>query len=240
MQFIDYNFVSDDVAKNIMESYGYEVPAKDEVVSEDVAAPELPDYVCVVNETTYALCEGVEEVDGQLFIPVMEVNSELHEALADNDTTLLESVEMDDASYEFGDIFEDEQTGEMFIAINEMSAERIGSVTGKALSTGEGVNQKKTPAQVQAQVNRINDLASGQDVSKGAHATSTQKNTQNKEMANRGYSPNENEGTKEAGRIKTPSVVDMADNRDTKDLPLSAAKTESDRATHNRNLQRAR
>ena len=119
MQFIDYNFVSDDVAKNIMESYGYEVPDKDEVVSEDVAAPELPDYVCVVNETTYALCEGVEEVDGQLFIPVMEVKAELHEALAENDTTLLESVEMDDTSYTFGDIFEDEKTGEMFIAINE-------------------------------------------------------------------------------------------------------------------------
>ena len=120
MQFIDYNFVSDDVAKNIMESYGYDVPEKDEVVSEDVAAPELPDYVCVVNETTYALCEGVEEVDGQMFIPVMEVKAELHEALAENDTTLLESVEMDDTSYTFGDIFEDEKTGEMFIAINEM------------------------------------------------------------------------------------------------------------------------
>tara|TARA_R110000803_G_scaffold38735_2_gene83706 strand:+ start:63 stop:578 length:516 start_codon:yes stop_codon:yes gene_type:complete len=121
MQFIDYNFVSDDVAKNIMESYGYDVPDKDEVVSEDVAAPELPDYVCVVNETTYALCEGVEEVDGQLFIPVMEVKAELHEALAENETTLLESVEMDDTSYTFGDIFEDEKTGEMFIAINEVT-----------------------------------------------------------------------------------------------------------------------
>ena len=131
MQFIDYNFVSDDVAKNIMESYGYEVPAKDEVVSEDVAAPELPDYVCVVNETTYALCEGVEEVDGQLFIPVMEVKAELHEALAENDTTLLESVEMDDTSYTFGDIFEDEKTGEMFIAINE----EAGSVSGADTQT---------------------------------------------------------------------------------------------------------
>ena len=119
MQFIDYNFVSDDVAKNIMESYGYEVPDKDEVVSEDVATPELPDYVCVVNETTYALCEGVEEVEGQLFIPVMEIKSELHEALAENETTLLESVEMGETSYTFGDIFEDEKTGEMFIAINE-------------------------------------------------------------------------------------------------------------------------
>ena len=123
MQFIDYNFVSDDVAKNIMESYGYEVPDKDEVVSEDVAAPELPDYVCVVNETTYALCEGVEEVEGQLIIPVMEVKAELHEALAENDTTLLESVEMDDTSYTFGDIFEDEKTGEMFIAINEAATD---------------------------------------------------------------------------------------------------------------------
>ena len=122
MQFIDYNFVSDDVAKNIMESYGYEVPEKDEVVSEDVAAPELPDYVCVVNETTYALCEGVEEIDGQMFIPVMEVKAELHEALAENDTTLLESVEMGETSYTFGDIFEDEKTGEMFIAINEAMA----------------------------------------------------------------------------------------------------------------------
>tara|TARA_R110000796_G_scaffold225142_2_gene341508 strand:- start:137 stop:541 length:405 start_codon:yes stop_codon:yes gene_type:complete len=123
MQFIDYNFVSDDVAKNIMESYGYEVPNKDEVVSEDVAAPELPDYVCVVNETTYALCEGVEEVDGQMFIPVMEVKSELHEALAENDTTLLESVEMGETKYTFGDIFEDEKTGETFIAINEVKVE---------------------------------------------------------------------------------------------------------------------
>ena len=131
MQFIDYNFVSDDVAKNIMESYGYEVPEKDEVVSEDVAAPELPDYVCVVNETTYALCEGVEEVEGQLFIPVMEVNSELHEALAENDTTLLESVEMGETSYTFGDIFEDEQTGEMFIAINEAAGANYEALRAK-------------------------------------------------------------------------------------------------------------
>jgi len=83
----------------------------------------LPDYVCVVNETTYALCEGVEEIDGQLYIPVMEVNAELHEAMADNDTTLLESVEMDDTSYSFGDIFEDEKTGEIFISINEVKVE---------------------------------------------------------------------------------------------------------------------
>ena len=137
MQFIDYNFVSDDVAKNIMESYGYEVPDKDEVVSEDVAAPELPDYVCVVNETTYALCEGVEEVDGQLFIPVMEVNSELHEALAENETTLLESVEMDDTSYTFGDIFEDEKTGEMFIAINEAKLVDSNSAYGKTLQNAK-------------------------------------------------------------------------------------------------------
>ena len=68
MQFIDYNFVSDDVAKNIMESYGYEVPANEqesEVVSEDVAAPELPDYVCVVNEKT-----------GEMFIAINEVKVE--------------------------------------------------------------------------------------------------------------------------------------------------------------------
>tara|TARA_R100000458_G_scaffold38688_1_gene36187 strand:- start:616 stop:1008 length:393 start_codon:yes stop_codon:yes gene_type:complete len=123
MQFIDYNFVSDDVAKNIMESYGYKVPKKEEVVSEDVATPELPDYVCVVNETTYALCEGVEDIDGQLYIPVTEIPSELHEAMAENDTTLLESVEMDDTSYTFGDIFEDEKTGELFVAINESKVE---------------------------------------------------------------------------------------------------------------------
>ena len=137
MQFIDYNFVSDDVAKNIMESYGYEVPEKDEVVSEDVAAPELPDYVCVVNETTYALCEGVEEVDGQLFIPVMEVKAELHEALAENDTTLLESVEMEDTSYTFGDIFEDEKTGETFIAINEALAPTQAQIAKQKLKNRE-------------------------------------------------------------------------------------------------------
>ena len=137
MQFIDYNFVSDDVAKNIMESYGYEVPDKDEVVSEDVAAPELPDYVCVVNETTYALCEGVEEVDGQLFIPVMEVKAELHEALAENDTTLLESVEMEDTSYTFGDIFEDEKTGETFIAINEALAPTQAQIAKQKLKNRE-------------------------------------------------------------------------------------------------------
>lgn len=119
MKFIDYNFVSDDVAKNIMESYGYEVPTQEEeVISEDTVV-DLPDYVCVVNETTYALCEGVEEVDGQLYIPVTEVSSELHEALAENDTTLLESVELDDASYTFGDIFEDENSNEMFISLVE-------------------------------------------------------------------------------------------------------------------------
>ena len=173
MQFIDYNFVSDDVAKNIMESYGYEVPAKEEVVSEDVAAPELPDYVCVVNETTYALCEGVEEVDGQLFIPVMEVKAELHEALAENETTLLESVEMGETSYTFGDIFEDEKTGEMFIAINEMSDDSVNNKLGPAVKAANhplpgtaeenepvgknegGVNPNKTRGQVMDQAERI-------------------------------------------------------------------------------------
>jgi hypothetical protein len=189
MQFIDYNFVSDDVAKNIMESYGYDVPEQDEVVSEDVAAPELPDYVCVVNETTYALCEGVEEVDGQLFIPVMEVNSELHEALAENDTTLLESVEMDDTSYEFGDIFEDEKTGEMFIAINEM---RNSTAIDKAVGAVKGdgttnVNPNKSDEAVNNQVTRI----------RGEVAKREQRN---KEVGSAGtVSPNAGQNREEAG-----------------------------------------
>ena len=187
MQFIDYNFVSDDVAKNIMESYGYDVPEKDEVVSEDVAAPELPDYVCVVNETTYALCEGVEEVDGQLFIPVMEVNSELHEALAENETTLLESVEMDDTSYEFGDIFEDEQTGEMFIAINEM---RNSTAIDKAVGAVKGdgttnVNPDKSDEDVNKQVTRI----------RGEVAKREQRN----QMGHSNVSPNAGQNREEAG-----------------------------------------
>tara|TARA_R100000458_G_scaffold50819_1_gene51166 strand:+ start:324 stop:722 length:399 start_codon:yes stop_codon:yes gene_type:complete len=127
MNFIDYNFVSDEVAKNLMESYGYDVPAAEETPAEEVisedAVVDLPDYVCVVNETAYALCEGVEEVDGQLFIPVEEISEELHESLADNETTLLESVEFEDAYYEFGDIFEDTETNELYVAINETVAD---------------------------------------------------------------------------------------------------------------------
>jgi actin-like ATPase involved in cell morphogenesis len=122
MNFLNYKFVSDDDAKTIMESYGYVVPSpekqEEDVISEDTVV-ELPDYVCVVNESTYALCEGVEEIEGNLYIAVEKIEEELHEALTENETTILESVEMDDAVFEFGDIFEDKETGDLYVQINE-------------------------------------------------------------------------------------------------------------------------
>ena len=52
MKFVDFNFVSDEQAKKIMESYGYDVPEVEEVTPEEASVIEesqvvLPDYVAL-------------------------------------------------------------------------------------------------------------------------------------------------------------------------------------------------
>ena len=73
MKFVDFNFVSDEQAKKIMESYGYDVPEVEEVTPEEASVIEesqvvLPDYVAVVEGTVYALAEGVVTIEDDMYI----------------------------------------------------------------------------------------------------------------------------------------------------------------------------
>ena len=122
MKFIDYNFVSDEQAKKIMESYGYDIPEVEEVTPEEASIIEdsqavLPDYVAVVEGSVYALAEGVVEVEDNLFIEVQELPDTLEESLEDSETQVLESVEIDETSYGLGDVFENSETGKEYIEL---------------------------------------------------------------------------------------------------------------------------
>lgn len=124
MKFVDFNFVSDEQAKKIMESYGYttETPEVTEVAPEEIAVieesqVELPDYVCVVEGKVYGLVEGITEVEEDLFIEVQELPSTLEESLEDSETQVLESVEIEDVSYVLGDLYENQETGKDYIKL---------------------------------------------------------------------------------------------------------------------------
>ena len=120
MKFVDYNYVSDEDAAKIMESYGYgentEETATEEVVEESAEEPvALPDCVITRDAGVFGLCEDVEEIDGDLYIQVSPIEEELYGALEENESTVLETVDYDEESYELGDVVEDENTGDIFV-----------------------------------------------------------------------------------------------------------------------------
>ena len=122
MKFVDFNFVSDEQAKKIMESYGYDVPEVEEVTPEEASVIEesqvvLPDYVAVVEGTVYALAEGVVTIEDDMYIEVQELPDTLEESLEDSETQVLESVEIDETSYGLGDVFENSETGKEYIQL---------------------------------------------------------------------------------------------------------------------------
>tara|TARA_R100001377_G_C3163161_1_gene100391 strand:+ start:307 stop:687 length:381 start_codon:yes stop_codon:yes gene_type:complete len=126
MKFVDFNFVSDEQAKKIMESYGYttETPEVIEVTPEEIpvieeSQVELPDYVCVVDGKVYGLVEGITEVEEDLYIEVQELPSTLEESLEDSETQVLESVEIEDVSYVLGDLYENQETGKDYIKLGK-------------------------------------------------------------------------------------------------------------------------
>ena len=128
MQFVDFNFVSDDDAKAILESYGYvnedkEVEAQGAEVVEEVVeeseTPSLPDCVISREGTVFGLHEDVIEVDGDLYIPVSPIEEELFGALEESEASVLEAVDFNEESFDLGDIFEDEESGETFVQLTQ-------------------------------------------------------------------------------------------------------------------------
>jgi|10_taG_2_1085330.scaffolds.fasta_scaffold02115_2 hypothetical protein len=122
MKLIDYNFISNDDAKTIMEAYGYEVAeeeAVEETPEEQVNESEeaLNMFVYESNGVVFALSEDVEIIDDVPYIPAHALTDEDITGLDENSTSLLESVEYDDATYNLGDVFEDENSGEIFVAL---------------------------------------------------------------------------------------------------------------------------
>lgn len=127
MQFVDYNFVSDEDAKAILESYGYTGKETEEVehASEEVAeenieesgTPQLPDCVISREEGVFGLYEDVVEYDGDLYIPVSPIEEELFGALEESEAVVLDTVDFEEESYALGDIFEDEENGDMFVQL---------------------------------------------------------------------------------------------------------------------------
>jgi len=120
MKFVDYNFVSDDDANTIMESYGYETvekeaPEEQEVVSESEEAENT--FVYESNGFLFALSEEVEVIDNVPYIPAFPLSDEDITSLDENSTALLEAVEFDEETFNLGDVFEDENSGDVFIAL---------------------------------------------------------------------------------------------------------------------------
>jgi len=127
MKFVDYNFVSDEDATKIMESYGYitdseqeETPAEtsDETTEEVVEeSAELPDCVITRDAGVFGLCEDVEEIDGSLYIRVSPIEEDQYGALEENESTVLEAIDYEEETYNLCDIFQDEESGEVFVQI---------------------------------------------------------------------------------------------------------------------------
>lgn len=120
MNFVDYNFVSDDDANTIMESYGYavaeeEAPVEQEAVNESEEEENV--FVYENNGVLFALSEDVEVIDDVPYIPAFPLSDEDITSLDESTTALLEAVEYDDETLNLGDVFEDENTGDVFIAL---------------------------------------------------------------------------------------------------------------------------
>ena len=120
MKFVDYNFVSDDDANTIMESYGYEVaekevPAEQEAVNESEEEQNV--FVYENNGDLFALSEDIEVIDDAPYIPASRLSDEDITSLDESTTALLETVEYDDETLNLGDVFEDENTGDIFISL---------------------------------------------------------------------------------------------------------------------------
>ena len=121
MHIIDHNFVPEDTAKKILESYGYETTEEvpEEVVEE---SSEEKVSVCVYEHETgvYQLNSEVETINDNLYISVSEVSDEDQVALAESEAPSLDSVDFEDASYTLGDIF-DASDGKTFVQLNSAS-----------------------------------------------------------------------------------------------------------------------
>jgi len=131
MKLVDYNFVDDETAKRIMESYGYDVSEKEEIV-EDLTEEELSDVIeedssedegplCVIEREGdfYALCEDVEAIDDFMYIPVLAIPEDDAQGLDESNAMLMESIEYEDETFDLGDVFEDENSGDYFVQLGK-------------------------------------------------------------------------------------------------------------------------
>jgi len=129
MKFVDYNFVSDDDAKTIMESYGYDVkeeaseesPVEQEAVNESEEEQDV--FVYESNGVLFALAETVEIIDDAPYIAAYPLSDEDITSLDESTTALLEAVEYDNETLHLGEVFEDENTGDVFIALEKPTEE---------------------------------------------------------------------------------------------------------------------
>jgi len=129
MKFVDYNFVSDDDAKTIMESYGYDVkeeaseesPVEQEAVNESEEEQDV--FVYESNGVLFALAETVEIIDDAPYIAAYPLSDEDITSLDESTTALLEAVEYDNETLHLGEAFEDENTGDVFIALEKPTEE---------------------------------------------------------------------------------------------------------------------
>ena len=132
MKIVDYNFVDDETANRIMESYGYDVSKKEETVeeiteaelsegdtedSEEILENEGP--LCVIEREGdfYALCEEVVTIDENYYIPVLAIPEDDAQGLDESNSMLMESIEYEDETFNLGDVFEDENSDDMFVAL---------------------------------------------------------------------------------------------------------------------------
>ena len=93
MKFVDFNFVSDEDANRILESYGYETVAakeqEEEVVEESEESSEGV-YLYEHEGILFSLCEDVEVIDDLPYIQVIPLSEEDMTGLDESNASLLE------------------------------------------------------------------------------------------------------------------------------------------------------
>lgn len=120
MNFVEHNFVSNEEAKNILEAYGYEV--KDAVVEESAKEEAvITENACTIvrGDSTFILSESVEVINDAKYIEVFEVTPDSGISLDEATTTILESVELENKTFTLGELFEDQESGEFFVQLDE-------------------------------------------------------------------------------------------------------------------------
>ena len=65
------------------------------------------------------ICEDVEAIDDFMYIPVLAIPEDDAQGLDESNAMLMESIEYEDETFDLGDVFEDENSGDYFVQLGK-------------------------------------------------------------------------------------------------------------------------